>query len=343
MEYIEQYRSNFKSMTEIKTPRLVVAIGAILVVFIVAVAAFMTFTPWVQTTSGAGSVTALNPNDRLQDINALVSGRIEEWYVRDGSAVKAGDPIVKIVDNDPNLLESLAAEREQILAKKQAADAALETARIDLRRSKDLFDKGLAARRDYEQAQIRVEERRLSAAEAAAEVNRINVSLSRQSAQTVRAPRDGVILQVSAGDAATFVNAGDVLASFVPRAAERAVEIFIDGRDVALVGPGAKARLQFEGWPTVQFSGWPSVAVGTFAGEVVAVDPSANARGQFRVLIVEAPSAEEPPWPDERFIRFGAAARGWILLEEVSVGYELWRRLNNFPPVLPESRGGAPI
>ena len=45
--------------------------------------------------------------------------------------------------------------------------------------------------------------------------------------------------------------------------------------------------------------------------------------------------ADENPWPDERFVRFGSNARGWVLLEQVPVGYELWRRMNNFPAELP--------
>ena len=132
-----------------------------------------------------------------------------------------------------------------------------------------------------------------------------------------------------------------MVATFVPDNVERAVELFIDGRDVALVRPGAKVRLQFEGWPVVQFSGWPSVAIGTFGGEIIAVDPSADTIGRFRVLVVE--DKEDPnPWPDQRFVRFGSNARGWILLETVPVGYEIWRQLNNFPPNLPDiDRAGA--
>ena len=300
----------------------------------------------MQTTAGAGVVTALNPNDRLQQINALVSGRIDEWYVRDGSIVRAGDPILKIADNDPQLIERLESERAQVQAKKDATLSALATAEIDLRRMQDLFNKGLAARREYEQAQIAVQNMRGRVAEAEAELNRAEVNLTRQSAQIVRAPRDGVILRVNAGDAATFIEAGKEVASFVPTGIERAVEIFIDGRDVALVKAGAKARLQFEGWPAVQFSGWPSVAVGTFAAEVVAIDPSADASGRFRVLLVERTDDINPEsrWPDEQFVRFGATARGWILLETVSVGYEIWRQLNNFPPSMPsggENANGA--
>lgn len=334
MAYREQDIGYFKTLHAQRVPRVMRAIGWIILIGVMMAVAFLTFTPWTQTTSGFGTVTALNPNDRLQEINALVPGRISEWYVRDGSHVNVGDPIVEIVDVDPQLLTRLEAERSQVVAKLEAAETAVQTAEIDLRRMEDLFNEGLAARREYEQARIRVEELRARVAEAAAELTRADVNLSRQSVQIVRAPRDGVILRVFAGDAATFVRAGDVVATFVPDNAERAVELFIDGRDVALVSEGAEVRLQFEGWPAVQFSGWPSLAVGTFGGRVSAVDPSAQTNGRFRILVTEE-TVDTPPWPTERFVRFGSTARGWVLLEEVSIGYELWRQMNNFPAELP--------
>lgn len=346
MAYRQQDLDYFQTLHAQKMPRVMRAVGWILVTGVVAVALFLVYTPWTQTTSGFGTVTALNPNDRLQEINALVPGRIQKWYVQDGSQVDVGDPIVQVADVDPQLLERLEAERNQVLAKLEAAETAVQTAEIDLRRMKELFDEGLAARREYEQAGIRVEELRARVAEAAAELTRVDVNLSRQSVQLVRAPRDGVILRVFAGDAATFVRAGDVVATFVPNNADRAVELYVDGRDVALVRVGAPVRLQFEGWPVVQFSGWPSLAVGTFGGTVVAVDPSAQANGRFRVLVTED-ATDMPAWPDQRFVRFGSAARGWVLLEDVSVGYELWRQMNNFPPELPgvtpgNATGAAP-
>ncbi|MEM9705604.1 MAG: HlyD family efflux transporter periplasmic adaptor subunit [Pseudomonadota bacterium] len=340
MPFRDQHIQYFTTLSSIRTPKLIRVVGLSMALVTFASGSFLALTPWVQTTAGAGVVTALNPTDRLQEINALVSGRIQEWYVRDGSRVKVGDPIVKIVDNDDQLLERLNAERAQVVAKLEAAKTAEKTAQIDLRRMKDLFDKGLAARREFEQAQIRVEELRGGVADAAAALNRIDVSISRQSVQIVRAPRDGVILQLNAGDAATFVNAGVSIASFVPDNVQRAVEIYIDGRDVALVQPGAKVRLEFEGWPAVQFTGWPSKAVGMFGGVVAVVDPSAQANGRFRVLVTE--DFDDPhPWPNESYVRFGAAARGWVLLETVSVGYELWRQLNNFPPEFPANRASA--
>ncbi len=342
MATLREDMTHFTTLASIKTPRLMRTVFVMLLAAIVITLAFLIYVPWVQTTSGRGVVTTLNPNERRQDINALVPGRIEEWYVRDGSTVKKGDPIVRIADIDPQLIERLQAERGQMELQLQAAQSALAVAQIDERRSRELFEAGLAARRDYELAQIKVADMQGQVAAAQAGLNRADTNIARQSEQIVRAPRDGFIQSLNAGDAATFINAGDILATFVPANTERVVEIFIDGRDVALVKPGDKTRIQFEGWPAVQFSGWPSVAIGTFGGRVIAVDHSAQVNGRFRVLIAED-SAEEYRWPEERYVRFGAVVQAWVLLETVPVGYEIWRQLNNFPPELTveQSAGSA--
>ena len=128
MRYFDYHGEKFTTLNAIRAPRVAVVIGRSLLLTFIVVGLFLTFVPWVQTASGGGTVTALNPNDRLQEINALVSGRIQEWYVRDGSPVKVGDPIVRIVDNDPQLLERLQAERGQVLAQLTAAETALEIA-----------------------------------------------------------------------------------------------------------------------------------------------------------------------------------------------------------------------
>lgn len=340
MATLKEDMAHFTTLASIRVPRVMRVVFFMLLAAMVVTVAFLVYVPWVQTTSGRGVVTTLSPNERKQDINALVPGRIEEWYVRDGSSVKRGDPIVRIADVDPNLIERLQAERRQLELQLQASQSALATARIDERRARELFEAGLAARRDFEQAQIRIAEREGQVAAAQAALNRADVNIARQSVQIVRAPRDGFIQSLNAGDAATVVKAGDVLATFVPDNAVRVVEIFIDGRDVALVRPGDKTRIQFEGWPAVQFSGWPSIAVGTFGGRVIAVDQSAQVNGRFRVLIAEE-KLDGNKWPEERYVRFGAAVQAWVLLETVPVGYEIWRQLNNFPPELPaaESTG----
>lgn len=304
--------------------------------------------PWVQTTSGTGQVTTLNPSDRVQNINALVAGRIAQWYVQDADFVKAGDPIIRIQDIDEQLLPRLQAQLGAAQRKIAAAQEAVTTAEIDYARQEQLLAEGLASRLSFEQARIKVQQLTVSLEEATTELNQAETALSRQGSQLVTAPRDGTILHVEAGDTATIVSAGQPLATFMPANSERAVEIYIDGRDIGLVRPGRNVRLQFEGWPAFQFSGRPDLAVGTFRGEVVFVEPSARTDGRFRVLVKEPDRTEgcleaeveggiprmgECGWPPESFVRLGANVRGWILLETVPLGFEMWRLLNNFPPV----------
>lgn len=334
MATLEKAPHRFTALESVKIPRIMRTIFIMLLVGFLITLVFLIYAPWVQTTNGRGMVTTLSPNDREQTINALVTGRIEQWFVRDGTMVKKGDPVVRIADIDPQLIERLESEVRQVELQLEASRSALATAQIDERRMRELFEAGLAPRRDYEQAMIRIQDMRGKIASDEATLARARTNLSRQAVQIVTAPRDGFIQRVQAGDAATFVRAGDMLAMFVPESSERVVEVFIVGRDVALVQKGAKARIMFEGWPAVQFSGWPAVAVGTFGGIVIAVDQSAQPDGRFRVLIREDMS-DPHRWPEERFVRFGAKAQAWVLLDTVPVGYEIWRQLNSFPPELP--------
>jgi hypothetical protein len=82
-----------------------------------------------------------------------------------------------------------------------------------------------------------------------------------------------------------------------------------------------------------------------FDGRVYAIDVSASPNGLFRVLVEQAP--DRPPWPKEPFVRLGAKVRGWVQMDTVSVGFELWRQLNDFPlqwtrPQREPTRAGEP-
>ena len=96
--------------------------------------------------------------------------------------------------------------------------------------------------------------------------------------------------------------------------------------------------------PALQFSGWPSIAVGTFGGRILLIDPTDNGKGKFRVLV--EPDPRDAPWPSRRFLRQGVRANGWVLLTVVPIGYELWRQFNGFPPVVsldePAAAGFSP-
>jgi len=173
----------------------------------------------------------------------------------------------------------------------------------------------------------------------------MKVRLDRQKTMLVHAPIEGTILriQANAGQGGGFVKAGDRLADLVPKTKNRVVELWIDGNDAPLIpalmrarereGAGADpvhVRLQFEGWPALQFAGWPSVSTGTFGGLVKLIDAADNGKGQFRILI--EPDPNDDAWPSANYLRQGVRAQGWVMLNEVPLGWEVWRRLNGFPP-----------
>ena len=86
--------------------------------------------------------------------------------------------------------------------------------------------------------------------------------------------------------------------------------------------------LIFDGWPAFFFTGWPGVSLGTFGGQIVAIDRNISSNGKFRILV--APDANDHPWPTA--ILPGGGAKGIALLSNVPVWYELWRVINGFPP-----------
>jgi membrane fusion protein, adhesin transport system len=185
------------------------------------------------------------------------------------------------------------------------------------------------------------------------ELQELDNRIERFKARFVKAPCDGVVFRISAdGQVGQFVKEGDELAVIVPDTTDRVVELLIDGVDAPLIaahmeqtGRGPHVRLQFEGWPGVQFAGWPSVATGTFGGRVRQIDPTDDGFGRFRILVEPEEMFDGDQWPEGLYLRQGNQAIGWVFLNQVTLGYELWRQLNGFPPVVapkpPEKKGGG--
>jgi membrane fusion protein, adhesin transport system len=445
-----------------RPPRLARRLSRIVLIALVVLPFVLAFVPWTQTVHGLGKAIAFNPVQRPQFVVSPIEGRIKKWYVVEGQRVTAGELIVEMVDNDPNLELRLLDEERAILDRLRAAEgrvrdiearirnlnnsrqlaidvqtsilrqdqsrvqaaeqeqieaqAALDAANPQFQRQKELFESkqgSLVSKRDVEVAQqaletasakLRQAEARVKLAKAgekaatdnlskvdadtAAMINlenasqrtaeadvasvkrdkaQIEVRIARQRAQYVDAPVDGVVFRLlaNAEQGGALVRPGERLAILVPdiKVDETAIrpanagdlpltsksypgivaELQIDGNDLPLVQPGDKVRLQFEGWPAAQFVGWPSVAVGTFGGKVYLIDPTADDKGRFRILV--EPDPNDQPWPSQQYLRQGVRGQGWILLERVTLGWELWRQVNGFPPVrdTEEPKAGQPL
>ncbi len=167
-------------------------------------------------------------------------------------------------------------------------------------------------------------------------INTSKTNVARQNSRKIFAPTDGVVFRVPVNSPSQLITKGQPLMTVVPENNSRAVILQVEGLNAPLIVPGSPVRLQFEGWPVVQVAGWPKMSYGTFAGKVSFVDPADSGDGFFRVMVV--PDETEQLWPSNRFLRQGSAVKGWILLREVSIGYEIWRILNGFPPDLVASK-----
>jgi len=239
-------------------------------------------------------------------------------------------------------VEVAKADKDTADAELRRAEAQLDetgnvqrTAEMDRART---MNNGLAIIRD---ARASRESARSDSASARQSLQPVETRLNRQSTQTILAPVDATILRLVAQPGSAVVKSGQPIALIVPQVSSPVAEIWVDGNDMPLVSAGRKVRLQFEGWPAIQFVGWPSVAVGTFGGVVRLVDSTDDGKGKFRVLV--EPDAADQRWPESRYLRQGVRTKGWVLLNTVPLGFEVWRQFNGFPPVVstPPSPDGA--
>jgi multidrug resistance efflux pump len=82
------------------------------------------FLPWTQTIRSTGSVTTLRQEQRPQEVNTIIAGRLAKWHVKEGDVVQQGDTLVQITEIkddylDPKLLQRT---QEQLTAKQQTID-----------------------------------------------------------------------------------------------------------------------------------------------------------------------------------------------------------------------------
>ncbi|MCG8389207.1 MAG: HlyD family efflux transporter periplasmic adaptor subunit [Cytophagales bacterium] len=146
------------------------------------------------------------------------------------------------------------------------------------------------------------------------------------------APQSGYVVRAMQAGIGETIKEGEPVVTIMPSNPDMAIEMYVKAMDVPLLSKGREVRIEFDGWPALQFSGWPSVSVGTFGGVVQVIDYVNSTGGEFRILVTPDPSDE--PWPEQ--LRLGSGTKGWVMLDNVPIWYEIWRQLNGFPPSLYE-------
>ncbi len=83
------------------------------------------FIPWTQNISSRGDITTLRQEQRPQEINTIIPGKVAKWHVKEGDYVKKGDTIIQLSEIkddylDPNLLSRT---KEQLTAKEMTVSS----------------------------------------------------------------------------------------------------------------------------------------------------------------------------------------------------------------------------
>lgn len=222
-----------------------------------------------------------------------------------------------------NKMQALATEKQQKLLNTRQDLAITRIEMLGVRQDAD--DKIFKARSEIAGAQSEVAS---TGGDLAKNTNQLANYVIRGSQRWLIAPQDGQVNNARKQGLNEMVKEGETIAEIVPTQTDLAVELFVAPQDLVLVNKGQEVRLIFDGFPAIVFSGWPAASYGTFLGEVIAVETNVNINGKFRILVV--PGKREKAWPVN--VRFGAGVKGFAMLKNVSIWYELWRQINGFPP-----------
>lgn len=111
MEYLK-YKIKLKSIEQIyrkdKTSNIRywfmgVMLGLLIVLFL----------PWTQNIRAKGTITSLYQEQRAQDINSPIPGKIAKWWVKEGDKVKKGDTLLQIAEIKEDYLDPKLVSRTQ--------------------------------------------------------------------------------------------------------------------------------------------------------------------------------------------------------------------------------------
>ena len=82
------------------------------------------FMPWTQNIRSSGNITTIRQEQRPQELNSIIPGKVVKWFVKEGDLVNQGDTILQLSEIkdeylDPNLINRTG---EQLSAKQMSVD-----------------------------------------------------------------------------------------------------------------------------------------------------------------------------------------------------------------------------
>ena len=287
-----------------------------------------------QTVRASGQI---NPRVKV-NISAHVIGKIEELHVREGDAIEAGKPFLRLEQQAYLAARDDARARLAMAATElQQAEVSLADQALRLTRAESLHGQGIASKEALESAQLQHSSAELRLRSAREGVSQARALLEKADDDlrktTIYAPIGGRVIALNAEQgevvvSGTMNNPASVIGT-IADLSEVLAEVDVDETEIVHVRPGLAAAVEVDALPEVRYE-----------GRVVEVGSSGYAKPQqpdvqfFRVKIL----LERP---DDR-LRPGMSARAEVRVTTHDAALVVpIQAVVERPPVAPSSAADA--
>jgi membrane fusion protein (multidrug efflux system) len=234
-----------------------------------------------------GTVTAV-PNEDVR-VSALVPGRLTAVTVAEGDSVRKGQ-VIAAIDSRP-----LQEEQRKAAAAVGQAKAQIENARLNLQRTDALFQRGIAAGKEVEDARAQMASAQAALEQATAALEGARLQLARTD---VRAPISGQVVKrmVSVGEQVDGTGAQPIVEIANVDHVELAASV--PPEHLSQVRIGQKATVSTEAYPGTKFP-----------AEVIAIAPAVDSSTNTALVRIRIVNSE-------RQLKVGMFGEGRLELAE---------------------------
>ncbi len=224
-------------------------------------------------------------------LSSEVSGEIIELPIKEGQQVKKGDLLVRI---NPDIIQSglnrSQAALENVRAGLQQAEASLKEAKFNYDRNKNLFDKGVISKAEwdravsaYEVAEASKKSAFYSVRSAQATVNEAKDNLNRT---TIYAPMSGTISKLSVELGERVVGTQQMAGTEIMRVANLAnmeVEVDVNENDIVKISVGDSTIVEVDAYLKKEFKGLVT-EIANSAENALSADQVTNFKVKVRII-----------------------------------------------------------
>ena len=224
-------------------------------------------------------------------ISSEVSGEIIELPFKEGQQVKKGDLLVRV---NPDLIQSAVsraqASYQNVKAGLEQAEASLREAKLSYDRNKQLFEKGIISKADWDKAVSSYEIAKASRQSAYYNVQSagatVNEALDNLNRTTIYAPMSGTISKLDVELGERVVGTQQMAGTEILRVANlnnMEVEIDVNENDIVKVRIGDSTIVEVDAYLKKEFKGIVTEIANSAAGTLTA-DQVTNFKVKVRIV-----------------------------------------------------------